>query len=256
MHDKNMRVSAYWRSREQTLQSLADSFKRQVEVLRSFRPAFAHWFCIDPVPGLTAADQEYFDDKPFEELRGGDLVKLMIDYTRVINRDAEEPSGRSFYLTVSTNDSLKGATEDVLLSLKGSYQSRLSPLPCEIMFVVNNLNEPPPDLRSHAFFQRILGSFIEIWRPDLVSVGPPILSNLLGFPNPPFRGAWIVALPSHLADMTTLPTTTYNERRPNGWLVMSATKEPFDIDNPEHIACARAIGDAIAPLNEIIRRSV
>jgi Immunity protein 52 len=41
------------------------------------------------------------------------------------------------------------------------------------------------------------------------------------------------------------------EHLPNGGLLMSATTETFDVENPAHMAAARAIGAAIAPLNDL-----
>jgi hypothetical protein len=51
--------------------------------------------------------------------------------------------------------------------------------------------------------------------------------------------------------VTPLPAPVLVEHLPNGGLLMSATAETFDIENPSHMAAARSIAAAIAPLNDL-----
>jgi hypothetical protein len=69
-----------------------------------------------------------------------------------------------------------------------------------------------------------------------------------------FRAVWMQYLSAPLARSITPPTTSINEYLPNGGLMMSATTETFKVDNPSHVAVARAIAAATAPLNELYAR--
>jgi hypothetical protein len=54
-----------------------------------------------------------------------------------------------------------------------------------------------------------------------------------------------------LARLVTPPATSVNDYLPNGGLLMSATNETFRVDNPSHMAVARDIAAATAPLNKL-----
>jgi Immunity protein 52 len=55
-----------------------------------------------------------------------------------------------------------------------------------------------------------------------------------------------------LASLITVPAApVIVEHLPNGGLLMSATRETFDVENPAHMAAARQIGAAIASLNDL-----
>jgi hypothetical protein len=54
-----------------------------------------------------------------------------------------------------------------------------------------------------------------------------------------------------LASLIIPPSTAIVEHLPNGGILMSATEETFDPDNAAHLAVARDIAAATAPLNAL-----
>jgi hypothetical protein len=54
-----------------------------------------------------------------------------------------------------------------------------------------------------------------------------------------------------LAQEITPSSTVLSEHLPNGGLLMTATMETFDVDNPAHLAAARDMAGAMAPLNAL-----
>ncbi len=66
-----------------------------------------------------------------------------------------------------------------------------------------------------------------------------------------FHQVWMQYLSAPLARLITPPSTSINEWLPNGGLLMSATTETFKTDNPTHLAVARDIAAATAPLNAL-----
>lgn len=59
------------------------------------------------------------------------------------------------------------------------------------------------------------------------------------------------SLKPHPALVTPPPAPVIVERLANGGLLMSATTQTFDVENPAHMAAAREIAAAIAPLNAL-----
>jgi hypothetical protein len=47
------------------------------------------------------------------------------------------------------------------------------------------------------------------------------------------------------------PRSAIVEHTPQGGIVMIATKDRFDVTNPDHLAAAREIEAAIAPVNAL-----
>jgi hypothetical protein len=70
-------------------------------------------------------------------------------------------------------------------------------------------------------------------------------------PRPQFQMAWITYLSPRFAPMVTPPRSAITEYTPEGGIIMIATKDRFEISNPAHMAVARDIQEAIAPVNAL-----
>jgi hypothetical protein len=73
-------------------------------------------------------------------------------------------------------------------------------------------------------------------------------------PNPPrpwFGLAWMTYISPRFAAMVTPPRSAISERLPNGALLMIATEERFETENPAHLTVARDIEAALAPVNAL-----
>ena len=73
-------------------------------------------------------------------------------------------------------------------------------------------------------------------------------------PRPPSKNlyfpiSWLSYVGSRQACLITPPMAGLVERRPDGGLLMAATDELFDVNNPAHMTAARAIESAVAPLS-------
>ena len=92
---------------------------------------------------------------------------------------------------------------------------------------------------------------VEAWEPVCAKSYPdPLIASVPG--GIYFHQTWIQYLCPWLASLVTpLPAPVLVEHLPNGGLLMSATAETFDIENPSHMAAARSIAAAIAPLNDL-----
>jgi hypothetical protein len=70
---------------------------------------------------------------------------------------------------------------------------------------------------------------------------------------PPFWSGWIVYLASRFADHVVLPPQVSVETVPGHGVMIYATRETFDLDNPAHVAAADAIQAALAPIQGMVQ---
>ena len=69
--------------------------------------------------------------------------------------------------------------------------------------------------------------------------------------RPTFQMAWITYLSPRFAQMITPPNSAIVEYTPRGGIVMTASRQRFDVTNPTHMAVAREIEAALAPINAL-----
>jgi len=69
----------------------------------------------------------------------------------------------------------------------------------------------------------------------------PMIPGDPTFPESVFHAPWVAYLSAPLAAGVTLPREIITERTPDGGLLMIATEERLDPENPEHLHRARAI---------------
>jgi hypothetical protein len=63
--------------------------------------------------------------------------------------------------------------------------------------------------------------------------------------------AWMTYLAPRFAPLITPPPSAIVERTPGGALLMAAADTTFSMDNPAHLAVARDINAALAPINAL-----
>jgi hypothetical protein len=103
----------------------------------------------------------------------------------------------------------------------------------------------------------LLGS-IAAWEPDYGSVvNWDYWKRSFGEQHyPVFRSGWMTYLAPQYARLVAPPAQAIAEPVPGGGLLLLATTEQFDVDNPVHLAAADAIQLALDPLRdtELARR--
>jgi hypothetical protein len=104
-------------------------------------------------------------------------------------------------------------------------------------------------------FKAALLALARVWNASWCDAAPLGLFNLLPQDKtrrlPRIRGGWLTYLAAPFASNITPPRSAAVERFPDGSLLMIATTETFRIDNPAHVAIARDIDAALAPLNAL-----
>jgi hypothetical protein len=69
--------------------------------------------------------------------------------------------------------------------------------------------------------------------------------------RPTFKLTWVTYLSSRFAPMVTPPASAIVEHTAQGGIILAATEDRFDVANPVHLAAAREIEAAIAPVNAL-----
>jgi hypothetical protein len=69
--------------------------------------------------------------------------------------------------------------------------------------------------------------------------------------RPTLKLAWVTYLSPRFATIVTPPASAIVDYTPEGGIVMAATKDRFDVTNSAHLAAAREIEAAIAPVNAL-----
>jgi immunity protein 52 of polymorphic toxin system len=125
----------------------------------------------------------------------------------------------------------------------------------DVTLATSYLKQPDEALLQYGIFKPALVLLATLWRANWACAYPVALSDLL--PSDKERrtcslfGGWITYLSPAWAAKITPPKSAIVERAPDGGLLMIATEETFRVDNPRHVAVAREIDAALAPLNAL-----
>ena len=96
---------------------------------------------------------------------------------------------------------------------------------------------------------------VEAWDATWCDVSPFSLHRLLPRdPNrraPRYHGGWLTYIAPRFASLIRPPASAITEHPPGGGVLMIATEERFDVDEPKHVRVARDIHTALAPLNAL-----
>ncbi|MGH6812097.1 MAG: Imm52 family immunity protein [Methylocella sp.] len=228
-------VKAYWERRAETPDALAARFVRTIDSLQAIDPVFALWTCGSKRPKKFEAMRDRYAEEVAAGLTKDDWGEPLPIYgywfgalTRGQARD------RSFFLSVHA-----GSTYP-------------HPFANDITFLSHHNSIPDPAVIAYEIFKPVLLAIVEAWDPVCCTSYPLAILNLVE-KSIYFHQTWIQYLCPWLASLvvTPPPAPMIVEHLPDGGLLMSATTETFDVENPAHMAAARDIAAAIAPLNAL-----
>ncbi len=236
-------AAAGWGPRLEEPEGLAKRAHAMFKRLQAVDPVFTHWYTWNKQEGFKPFDLSL--DRIAEEIAAGVSkddnggAKPQDGYLWDIYNSPNEKHGpRDFYigLGVGSDRGRSFGTNTVHLATR-PYRS-IAPDPSITTFNIMKsallaLAEP----FEATYAQAYLESLSEFWSP--------------GHNHPPLHIAWISYLAPRFALLITPPPTAIVEYQPDGSLVMAATEEAFNLENPAHIAAARDIEIAVAPFNAL-----
>ena len=226
-------VKAYWERRAETTDALAARFVRTIDSLQEIDPVFALWTCGSKRPTKF----ETMRDRYAEEVAAG-LTK----------DDWGEPEPIWGYWFGALT---RGQARDRSFSLR-IHAGSTYPMPFanDITFLTHHNSIPDPAVITYEIFKRVLLAIVEAWDPVCCTSYPLAILNLVE-KDLYFHETWIQYLCPWLASLVAPPESAIVERLANGGMLMSATTQTFDVEIAAHMAAAREIAAAIAPLNAL-----
>ncbi len=231
---KDYYIRASWEARAETPDELASRFLRMIDALKEIDPAFGLWACGKKRPKKF----EMVRDRYAEEIAAGlsrsdwgEPTPVYGYWFAAVTRDV--PRDRYFVVSCNAGQTVPESFPNAVTLTTSS--SKLG---------------PDPNVVSYRVFRPALLAIVDAWEPVRVGAYSQQLIQLNENASY-FPAAWIQYLNPWLAQKITPPSTVLSEHLPNGGLLMSATTETFDVDNPAHLAAAQDMATAMAPLNEL-----
>ena len=234
-NSKDYYIRASWEARAETPDELSGRFLRMIDAFKEIDPVYSLWSC-----GRTRhlVEFEKVRDRYAEEIAEG-----------LSRSDWGEPTpvyGYSFGAV--TRDTPR---ERFFAATCHAGATARSPFPNAVTLTTSsNKATLDPNVIGYRVFRPALLAIVDAWDPVRAGAYSQQLIQLNESASR-FPPAWIQYLCPWLAEKITPPSTVLSERLPNGGLLMSATTETFDVDNPKHLAAARDMAAAMAPLNAL-----
>lgn len=225
-------ISASWEERAETPDELAARFLRMIDSLKQVDPVFTLWTCGANRP------------KKFETVRDRYASEIAAGVTTDDGGEPEPFDG--YWFGAFTRETPPDRSFSIRIKA-GSTVDR--PFVNYMTFTTDSMANLDVNFMSYHLFRAILGVIVDVWEPADAAAYSDALNKINGTSH--FRDPWIQYLCPWLARLITPPSSAQVEHLPDGGLLMSATAETFDVANPAHLAVAREIGAAMAPLNEL-----
>jgi hypothetical protein len=229
-------IYCFWGPRRETPEDLAVRFSKLIDQLALIDPAFCNWFWVgaDQNPILFAAVRSRLAEEIAARVTRGD--------------DGEPEPIYGYWMSVLS--ALEDTPRALSLSVKAGNSAKPTIIPNMATMHTAWQMEPDPTITTYHNFRRVLIALAECFDVTFGSAYSRELRDLApGDCKYPF--GWINYVAPRFAPLVTPPKSAIVEHRPNGGLLMAATDETFVTSNPRHLAVARDIEAALAPLNAL-----
>jgi hypothetical protein len=210
-----------------------------VEVLSAIDPIFGNWHI---ARGEVA---------PLAALSRGELINFIAQGVATADDGSLTPQN-GYYFEATTW--LKRTSNGLRIPVHAGNYAAGKYLTNTAIVQTEPLNSENTSFINVAVMKRTMLALAATWGATWCSVYPWNLLNLMTKPEPHrpwFSLAWMTYISPRFAPMITPPRTAICERVPGGGLLMIATEERFSADNPAHLAVARDIEAALAPVNAL-----
>jgi hypothetical protein len=238
-------VEAYWRPRVESTHDCAVRLARMLERLAKVHSAFSHW------------NRQAYSRAAANNLAWGmppDIDELTTVFERGRQfKDRPRVPWPEMGYSVSAWNGIEGPYGTTLRIRPGGFTPSRS-FPNTVDLKVSRAGPDNTDLISTATLKPALLSVATAWEPDYAVVVPwtywPHAFGDRGYPQ--LRSGWMTYLAPKYAVRVVPPPAAIVEPVPNGGMLLLATEEQFDMENPQHLAATEAIQAALEPLQEMI----
>ncbi len=126
---------------------------------------------------------------------------------------------------------------------------------CAASLTLEFNDRPDPAIVAYPVFKAIMVALAPIWNVTYIQAYTDAIRQYWDSPRRVLELSWMTYLSEFFAQMITVPNDVSTEQVPGGGVLLSASAEDFDVANPEHMAAARSLRDALNPLNKLYIRS-
>jgi Immunity protein 52 len=227
-------IGARWGLRGETPEELAERVRVLIPRLQKIDPILAHWYDAVSIRRMVPLDLA--------------PAALARNFAKSAVRDGNPSLNYGFNLYAYNNGSGKWGPRGFSLKIyAGSDKGvNFASLSTDFGF------KPDPDVITYeivkaaalALSETFEAAYCDAFPEDLIYLWP-----VRGRDIEALRPAWINYVSPRFAPLVTPPSTAIVEYQPNGGLFMAAADETFITSNPGHLAVARDIFAAVAPLN-------
>lgn len=230
-------ITAYWGPRAETPAELANRFFLMTDALKQVDPALRLW--IYGRRNDLDAHRSVFAVFIAKKIERDDFGVIMPDagYWFGASSPDSQARDRRFVVNCHAGSSIDNPSEN------------------KVTFKQSTMFQPATDLHSYRIFHLALAAIVAAWDPVTVEANCSWLVDRTRKDDFAFRPAWMRYLCPALARQATPPASALVEHLPHGGLLLSATDETFDVDNPRHVAIAEEIATALSPLDRSLKSS-
>jgi len=240
------KIGVFWGARDETLADVAARFIRMLDAFGGCKPTFDRW-----VQSGSLTRRE--GGVPIASLPL--QLDPMIRRLEIETRDMHYPDSPAEDRSLHARNLTLGSQVGMSLWLHRDVRSaRTYPSRAEVAFSYQTERERA--LVTTDFMRAILLTMIDSWRPIVGRVDAPRLVDRsrkiqAESDERALRAGWMTYLSPPLAGLVSPPSSAIIERMPDGGLLISATAERFDVENPHHVAVYDEIQASTAPLRQV-----
>jgi hypothetical protein len=234
-------INSYWGPRRETPQTCAARLSRMLDALSAIDPVFGNWLCSSEMKLVPRASLSQDGLAAF--------IEKGVDRAEVTRRPTPQ---YGYWFGAVTSRKKNPRSIDV--SVHAGQE-----LSANFFINTTSIRTAPLDEQNASFinlrvFKPALLALASAWDVTWCGAYPWSLLRLKTTPVPPrprFGLAWMTYISPRFAPMITPPRSAISEWLPNGALLLIATEERFETENPAHLAVARDIEAALAPVNAL-----
>ena len=239
MIENSFWISSAWGPRADSPAGIGDKALRTLDALSGIDPVFHRWWLVD------------FRGKggfPLDEARP--RIAEIVE-SGVSRDDSGDPEPQGGYSVTALNNPM-ATPRSISVRMHGGWTtvSRWLPRPNSVVLSTEIGLFPDPAIVTYPIFRSAMAVIASIWNVDYAVASPSELTRQWTGRPRSFRYSWITYLSPPLARQITPPSGILCERTEDGGLLLIATKETFDVANPDHMAAARTISEALTELND------
>jgi hypothetical protein len=231
-------ITAYWGPRRENPAECATRLLRMLDALSAIDPVFGNWYCASRMKMVPAASL--------------DVRALAALIQKGVSReDNGVPFADNGYWFGAFNGTRRNQ-RSIEISINAGSSVSGDHFINMVLLRTSPLDNENTSFISFRVFKPLMLAIASAWDTTWCGAYPmDLLSLRTKADRPRFSLAWMTYISQRFAPMITPPPTAISERLPNGALVMIATKERFETEDPAHLAVARDIEAALAPVNAL-----